>query len=66
MAHTKARVRKRAMIGIKTMPQPHQPRMGQKGGKTPRIGIKNLAKSTGRKKKKEQEPTMVQKIQTGN
>ena len=49
MAHTKATVRKRAMMGVKTIPQPCPPRMGQKGGKTPKISIKNLAKPTGKK-----------------
>ena len=42
MAHTKAMVQKRVMLGVKTMPQPHQPRMGWKdlGGKVPKISIK--------------------------
>ena len=47
MAHTKAMVRKRAMMGVKTGPQSHQPctereigvKMPQKGGK---IGIKTI------------------------
>ena len=36
MAHTKAMVRKRAMMGVKTSPQPHQPHTERKiGVKTP-------------------------------
>ena len=56
MAHTKATFRKRAMMGVKTIPQPHQPGMGQKGGKTPEIGIKNLAKPTGKRQKSKSQP----------
>ena len=49
MACTKATACKRAMMGVKTVPQPHQPRMGQKdiGGKTSNIGIKNLLRPMG-------------------
>ena len=49
MACTKAMVCKRAMMGVKIMPQPHQLRIGQKdiGGKMPRVGIKNLSKPIG-------------------
>ena len=46
MAHTKATVRKGVMMGMKTVPQPHQPRKGRKG-KMPKISIKNLGKLTG-------------------
>ena len=31
MAHTKATIRKRVMMGIRTVPQSHPLRMGQKG-----------------------------------
>ena len=48
MAHTKATIRKRVMMGIKTVPPSHPPRMGKKG-KMPKIGIKNFAKPTGGK-----------------
>ena len=41
-------------MGIKMVPQPHQPRMGQKdlGGKAPKIGIKNLSRPMGASGKK--------------
>ena len=47
MAHTKATVRKRAMMGVKAILQPHQPQTGRKiVGKIPwmgiKIGIKNI------------------------
>ena len=50
MACTKTTVQKRAMMGVKSMPQPYQSRTGWKnlGGETPKIGIKNLSKPTGR------------------
>ena len=51
IAHTKATVRKRAIMGVKTTPQPHQPNTGQKGGKMPKIHIKNLANPTGKKQR---------------
>ena len=48
MAHTKATVRKRAMMGMKMVPQPQiRKKVSEKKvkkGKTPRIGIKNLGK----------------------
>ena len=49
MAHTKTTVQKRVMMGVMTMPQPHQPRMDQKdlGGKVSKIGIKNLSRPMG-------------------
>ena len=48
MACTKSTIRKRAMMGIKTVPQSLPPRIGKKT-KMPKVGTKNLAKPTGAK-----------------
>ena len=51
MAHTKATVRKRAMIGVKTVPQP-QPAKKVKKGRLQESVLKNLGKITQHSSKK--------------
>ena len=61
MACMKATVRRRTMMGMKTVPHP-QPAKKVKQEKTPRIGIKNLGKIEQHSSKK---PSQTQRFQPG-